>query len=48
MTEKAKPSIVRIIQSDYLALIGVLFPVVALIIVYMRCLFRLFPWFSWA
>lgn len=32
MTEKPKPSIVRIIQSDYLALIGILFPVVVLII----------------
>lgn len=32
MTEKAKPSIVRIVQSDYLAYLGTLIPVITLII----------------
>jgi hypothetical protein len=45
MTEKAKPSIVRIIQSDYLALIGVLFPVVALILYICVAYFGFFPGF---
>src|SRR4030095_7883572 len=43
MTEKTKPSIVRIIQSDYLALLGILVPVVSLILYISVAYFGYFP-----
>ena len=45
MTEKAKPSIVRILQSDYLALFGILVPVVTLIMYACVAYFGYFPGF---
>ena len=45
MTEKAKPSIVRIVQSDYLALLGILLPVVSLIMYIAVAYFGYFPGF---
>jgi hypothetical protein len=45
MENKAKPSIIRIIQSDYLALIGVLVPLVSLIMYISVAYFGYFPGF---
>jgi len=45
MTEKAKPSIVRIVQSDYLALLGILVPAVSLIMYVCVAYFGYFPGF---
>ena len=43
--EKSKPSIVRIIQSDYIALLGILFPLVSLIMYIAVAYFGFFPGF---
>ena len=43
MENKTKPSIIRIIQSDYLALIGVIVPVVSLIMYICVAYFGYFP-----
>jgi hypothetical protein len=43
MSNKSKPSIVRIIQSDFLALLGVLVPVVSLIMYICVAYFGYFP-----
>jgi len=45
MTEKTKPSIVRIVQSDYPALLGILVPVVSLIMYVCVAYFGYFPGF---
>jgi hypothetical protein len=45
MTDRTKPSIVRIIQSDFLALLGVLVPIVALIMYVAVAYFGYFPGF---
>ncbi len=45
MSNKPKASIVRIIQSDYLALLGVLFPTVSLIMYICVAYFGYFPGF---
>lgn len=43
MPTKAKPSILRIIQSDYLALIGILFPIIIFIMYAAVEYFGFFP-----
>lgn len=43
MEKRSKPSIIRIIQSDYLALLGVLVPVVSLIMYVSVAYFGYFP-----
>jgi hypothetical protein len=43
MKNKSKPSIIRIIQSDYVALIGVLVPIVSLIMYIAVAYFGYFP-----
>jgi hypothetical protein len=43
MANKTKPSLVRIIQSDYLALLGILVPVVSLIMYVCVAYFGYFP-----
>jgi hypothetical protein len=43
MSNKSKPSIVRIIQSDYLALLGVIVPLVSLIMYVCVAYFGYFP-----
>ena len=43
MTEKRKPSLVRMIQSDYLVLLGILIPVVSLIMYIAVAYFGYFP-----
>ena len=45
MTERAKPSIVRIVQSDYLALLGILFPAVSFVMYVCVAYFGFFPGF---
>ena len=45
MTAKAKPSIVRIVQSDSVALIGILFPVITLVMYICVAYFGYFPGF---
>jgi len=45
MSNKPKASIVRIIQSDYLALLGVLFPTISLIMYISVAYFGYFPGF---
>ena len=45
MSEKARPSIVRIVQADYLALLGILVPVVSLIMYICIAYFGFFPGF---
>lgn len=43
MTAKTKPSVVRIVQSDYLVLLGILVPVVSLIMYISVAYFGYFP-----
>jgi hypothetical protein len=45
MANKTKPSLVRIIQSDYLVLLGILIPVVSLIMYACVAYFGYFPGF---
>jgi hypothetical protein len=45
MSEKIKPSIFRIIQSDYLALLGIILPAVSLIMYIAVAYFGYFPGF---
>ena len=45
MTDKTKPSVFRIIQSDYVALLGVLVPLVSLIMYIAVAYFGYFPGF---